>query len=359
MDKTESLTSNNIIRVALDDGSGNISCRFINSNGEIKESYKPSIISSDEIFTANCDNPDYVWITNGNTYSVTSSNELVNTCNKHYQTSDANRVLINDTMADAGLGGQKIQLGCTLPTNIYYNVQTNKVSKNIDAIAAKIESLKIPCENKYASKSTPIVTEIKVYPEAIPAIFHVAIKDGQLDPDIVTKENTLVIDLGRYTADLALLGPMPSFNIKGSDTQPLGVQSLIDEIRNVLTDNKDKIGINFNLLHRSDSFIEEKLKTKQIEIVFRENDKPVKKVVDISAYINQALDNIANRIKSYVLSLCKNDIDSIDNIILVGGGAYYFKDKISSWHPSIICDLEKKPELAIVRGLHTLMENNK
>lgn len=340
------------IAVALDDGSGNIAYSYVGSDGTLNEGHKPSIIEKGTKIGVNGVS-DSAWeCESGVTYTVrTASKDAMNTCYREYQTSEANRVLVHDTLADAGLSGLNCLIGCTIPTTQYYNKNDSAEPVNRELIELKKASISAAVRNVNGTKSSPIFDRVLVFPEAIPAYVYVALDEsGALKDEFENDLKTLVVDLGQYSNDLALIGQ--SFEVLDYATSENGVHRMIDHFHTLLQRNATRLGAGaVKALSASDLRIIIDLgyigSTSDIE-------SAVKARIDVSDLVKEAAQHLAALVYEDILKLTDSNLTTLTRIVFVGGGANWLREYVGDWFHTI--HIPERPEMAIVRGVRILLQ---
>ncbi|MBS6033950.1 MAG: ParM/StbA family protein [Pantoea sp.] len=348
------MTKNKAVLVAVDAGSGNVALTYAEEGtGRWITSVTPSLIleGHQQSFAAESQS---TWLTtdaNGKerAYTVMKKGyDLYDTCDPNYQVSPAHRVLIADALNRAGLGGRDVIIGETLPVNQFYSAMG---VINEARIREKVASLKTPVKN-YRDGSEPAnIIHVEVFPEAVPAIV-----SAQADnPELADAEQTLVVDLGRFTCDIALVDKdlMP---VKKASYEH-GVQKMIERVHALLPEFEANLGKSFGA---SD------LSVDSVDAIIRQGyigsrlESAKSKRIDISEVINQAASELAEKIWQDVRALHRNTRD-VDVVLVVGGGANYIAGKLpgltdhtADWHDVVV--VPNNPEMAIARGVYLALQ---
>ncbi|HAV1601523.1 TPA: ParM/StbA family protein [Enterobacter hormaechei subsp. xiangfangensis] len=344
------------ILVAVDGGSGNISVSF-ELNGELKTASIPARIRAGNAQSFDAEATS-TWRTTDEygedaLYSVVNrGSDLIDTCDPNYQISAAHRVLVVNALAQMGLGGKDIIIGETLPADQYYGAET----LNYPRIEAKRTSLMQKVTNFTGKLKAPRILGVKVYPEAVPAVFSASVlPNGEIDPRFERIKSKLVIDLGRFTCDICYLDE--DNNVVRKHTSENGVHTMLKEIHAALQEQGAALGISDPKsiqIDAIDRFIRD---GGRIASAWDESDS-----IDISSIIAHAATNLTHRIKADIRA-CWRDLTEVDVMIVVGGGANYIGGKLpylkkqdlrAVWErPVFIPDY---PEFAIVRGVYLSMQ---
>ncbi|MGL5304197.1 MAG: plasmid segregation protein ParM domain-containing protein, partial [Aeromonas sp.] len=194
--------------VAIDDGSGNTAMSFDDEQGKRHELITPSLVEKG-VSASFGEEPVLSWVVNGNEYTVNkATTSPLSTLDPDYQIGEVSRVLVNDTLVKAGIGGKPCIVGCSIPVNQYYlPADTDGDKRDKARIAAKKESI-LSKINSFQNISQPAdIIAVEVYPECLPAYVACAFGDyaGKKDGDYPDEHMTLIVDLGEFTADLAIL----------------------------------------------------------------------------------------------------------------------------------------------------------
>lgn len=340
------------ILVAVDAGSGNIAVRF-ELDGKIHNKVTPARARQGNAQSMNLE-AGTSWETEGEhgdttVFSVVSrGNELINTCDPSYQISPAHRVMVINTLAQMGLGGHDVVLADTLPINQFYS---DLGVINHDRIEAKRQSLMKPVKNYSGKLKAPRIIDVHVYPEAIPAyVSATVLPDMSANPEFDGAESVIVVDLGRFTCDIAELDS--EHQIVNRGTSEHGIHMMLSRVHALIQENAAKLGI----------AEPEEINLESIDSIIRQGyigsrlEAAKHKRIDIREIVKQAAIEHAALVRRDIREVHRNLAD-VDIIIMVGGGANwiggkldYLPDLTEEWGcPVYIPD---HPELAIVRGVH-------
>ncbi|HEY3591713.1 MAG TPA: ParM/StbA family protein [Buttiauxella sp.] len=340
-----------ITLVAVDGGSGNIAIRFKNGAGEEQESITPARIRRGVTKKNNRDSVTAWETVNGETYSTegaVNNQDVIDTCDPNYQTSDANRVLVINALAQSGLAGKDIVIGDTLPAAQFYS-DTDAINRPL--IAAKKESLRQQLKNVSGDIKAPVIRDVIIFPEAVAAYAACTTDErGKTRPEFVGVEKTLVVDLGRFTCDIAVV--TPDKTIISRRTSENGVQKMIQRLHMLLQKNEAALGLTeakeINLTALDDYINLGYIGSKAAA---REKDR-----IDIKPLVHQAAESLALDVFNDIRSTHRNLID-IDVVLFVGGGANWLGGKLSylpnfaeNWHSYVY--IPDEPQMANVRGVY-------
>lgn len=341
--------------VAIDDGSGNIAYSYIDQNGQVSEGYKPSIIEKGIHFGVSGVSSSAWKCENGETYTVRkASSNPENTCYREYQISSHNRVLVNDTLASAGLGGVNMIIGCTIPTEQYYNKGDAISPINTALIESKKASLLSPVVSHSGVYSAPIFDDILVFPEAIPAYVSVAIgDDGCIKEEYANDTKTLVVDLGQFSDDIALVGE--GFEVIDYSTGDNGVHKMIKHFHTLINRNADGLGLSATqALSQTD--LRDIISLGYIGSTSNQ-ESAVAARIDVSALVDEAAQYLADLVYGDIMRLTDSNLSTITRIVFVGGGANWLGEHAKKWFHTV--DVPAEPEMAIVRGVRILLQNQR
>lgn len=335
--------------LAIDDGSGNMEYRFEDKDGQAFEGKSPSCIVPKVLPSMTGGVSDQTWRTEGSSYTVVSASpEAENTCSKDYQLSKANRVLVHNTIATLSIGTHPVYLGVTLPTQQFYNRGADDLI-NRARVEAKKQNLMVPSENLNGVYDMPNIKGVSVYPEAIPAYVYCS----QVGEDYPEEHTTLVIDLGRYTCDMAIV--TTGYDIPDFITTENGVHKLVEKFKVLLQQNAERLG-----LHDISGFSSTNI-DQIIDLGFigstLETEKAKASRKDVSDLVQQAKEYLNELILADALALVGHDFSMLTRIVFVGGGANWLSDISQEWYHTV--DVPAEPEMAIVRGTHMMMEGSK
>lgn len=347
-----------IALVALDDGSGNIACAFKDADNQLFESYHPARIEAGSAAGIGASNmSDSVWETEeGHRFTVRlNPTRPITTLDPEYQLSEANRVLAVHTMSKAGLGGVNCAVGCTLPVDQFYNQGDELNPFDEERQRAKGRNLMKTVKNVYGAFVSPNILTVSVFPEALPAYYYCAssLRDGG-KKDYPTDHKTLVVDLGEFTADLALIST--GDEILKYATHEHGVHMMVKHFHTLLVRDATKLG-----LPDAKSMTTADLKT----IISRgyigsnlNTPAAVASRVDVTSQIKEAADYLNELLLDDIRELTRGQQSSLTRIVFVGGGANWLGEQAkATWGVEV--DIPEQPELAIVRGVHLMMQDNK
>lgn len=340
--------------VAVDDGSGNIACRFVDQDNELFEFSQPSVIGRGAAQSISHGGMSRsIWDTdNGNRYTVSLTiQNAINTCDPDYQLSEANRVLVADSLAKAGLGGADIAIGCTLPTEQFYNRNNSHMPINDDRIKAKASNIAKAVSNSFGAYEAPRILAVRVYPEALPAYVYCALNADMTQKDGYPQSHrTLVVDLGEFTNDIALI--TDGFDVPAFLTRENGVRTMIERFRSMLAGEVGRLGAidvnSWSITELKSVFARGYIGSNE------ETERAITARIDVSALATAAADWLSEQLLADMRVVVR-DMANLNRIVFVGGGANWLRQQSEHWHHTV--EIPNEPQLAIVRGVHILMLN--
>lgn len=345
--------------VAVDDGSGNIAVAYVNEAGEYIEHSQPSLIERG-VGAAFGQKGVHAWSADGERYTIKAyTTKPISTLDPDYQVSAASRVLVNDAFARAGLGGQLCAIGATLPVDQYYMpADTGDDPHNWERIKAKEDSLKKAVVSLNGTSTPPTILHVSVYPEAIPAYIYCAYaerpgEDREAIGDYPERHKTLVVDLGEFTADFAILAT--GNEVVAYATHEHGVHRMVEHFRTLLIRDSAKLGLfDVTAMPAGDLKL-------AIERGFIGSDLNTKAAIaariDVSSQIKEAADELNRLLLEDIRTLTRGQLKSMTRVVFVGGGANLLREHAQHWHQAV--DIPLEPESAIVRGVYLLLSQER
>lgn len=341
--------------VGMDCGSGNVAT-VMEKNGTIQVRLTPSFVAHLAGAPKETESRT-TWLTKGadgadETYVVQSKDvNSIDTRTPDYQLSAACRVLVVNALSDLGLSGKKVIIADTLPANQYYddNNSVNRVK-----IEQKRKSLLAQVKNANADISAPEIVEVEIMPEAVTA-YNAALytADGELEPLLQGVRDVAIVDIGRYTTDIAHID-CESFSLYSRDTTDRGVHTMLGMVRQLMIDDAEKIGIPAEktramTLDNIDTIVRNGYYGSPVEALKH-------KRINLDKIIEQAASTYAQEVR-YKLGVVVPQLANVDALIIVGGGAYYIggllrklPSFVTDWHDNVV--IPHQPETAIARGAY-------
>jgi len=342
--QTESLgDSNNVVAIAtkdtvrfagVDDGHSGI--KIVTDDGT--KIFVPSrIVSGADVINISMDTTGDNWYEteDGAVFVVSPNLPFVDTRFADYALSPINRVLVHHALAQAGLGGQKVNIMTGLPVGDYYIAN----QPNRDLIDRKVKSLlNHRVRNKNDSVLLAEIVKHNVASEAIAAFFDLIIDDeGNTREDIaemIAQGSIGIIDIGGKTTDCAVV-------VNGGKT--------IEAARSG-TDNIGGLSLNKAVEPRlKDAFSASILSPKQVDEAVRSNTLRVfGKNEDCSAIINAEKEVLARQIIDAATRKMGDGAD-LERVFFVGGGSLLLRAELNSLFPHAV--FVEDPQFANARGM--------
>lgn len=267
-----------------------------------------------------------------------TSIDLIDTRSINYPLSAVNRVLVNDALLRAKLGGKEVRLVTGLPVSDFYK-ESGPNSELIEQKRANILSGKVSSISKTAKM--PTIEEHLIACEGIAAVYNMAInEDGTDDPDffrLLEQAPVGVIDIGGKTIDLAVV--------------------YLDRDRHQVDRSRTK-SIDYGMLRLQNTITAEVSREHRMteispRAMFRilSEGKMMRagELLDVSASmqtaIAQELPNLFERIQAVW-----GKAEDLSKVIVVGGGAHLLAKPIKEglYHHA---EMSKDPEYANANGM--------
>lgn len=255
----------------------------------------------------------------------------IDTRSTNYPISDFNLALVHHALRKAGYGGKKVNIATGLPVNQYFIADSEK---NELLIKQKQYNLTRPIS--FGTEKMAEIISNFVVSEAIAAYFDSIMDfEGQptTDPETLKESVIGVIDIGGKTTDCAVILPgADSIDAKRTGATDLGVLNLYDAINTQLKKKED--------VTLPPSKLEKAISKGEVAISGRKMN------------IKNIIDEEASRLCEQILNAIYGHIDrakDLDQILLIGGGAYVFEKYIRDQYPHI--HVPADPEFANARGM--------
>lgn len=270
------------------------------------------------------DGPHPCYETSGVQFTVGEMSDAESARFNDYPFSPMNRVIVHHALRLAGLGGRKVSIATGLPLSTYYK----GADKNQEIIDRKIAALLTPVRALDDQPVAEIVAH-KVFPEGLAAWVDYAVgEDGQMRAP--KDESVGVIDIGGRTTDCAVVLPGRRIDHARCGSADIGALNVVEELRVALLKS---MGVEFPGVA-----LEQALRTRTI----KKYGKVVVIAAEVDAAIAQATDSVMREVNRRL-----GDAVDLDRILLVGGGAYLFKD-VAKRYPNVT--IPEQPEFANARG---------
>jgi plasmid segregation protein ParM len=251
--------------------------------------------------------------------------------NPNYQTSPQIVALAQAAMVEAGLSGKEVNLATGVPVERYYDSNGGPdkalIKKKSDLFTtAKILNAPGP-EGPLTSVDKELLVSVRsnrVFPEAIGAYFDMLITtNGQRNDNFHPEGDTLIIDMGSNTCDVALIAKDSRIISRYNKSwRNQGFYKVFDLLRPALSSFLARMGLDIDLTQVPISRLEQCLLTGNLRLSSGEHD--VQEVVDtvVRKHVNELV--------AYIKTHLHDKIHSLDKVVLVGAGAEtmkpYFKE---------------------------------
>ncbi len=319
--------------IAIDDGSSQIKLMV---DGEV------TIVKSTVVNEARGDSENFsdsAYYVGGHLFTVLDRAEQPLPTNfDQFQYSDLNRVLVNEALRLAGLGGREIVVGVTLPIDQFFKKGRGSIP-NKEIIEQKKESLLKPVDNLGGCGLAKIV-EVHVFPEAIPAAVDVMtnINNGSLKMKDQYKEGfdqICCIDVGGYTVDISVFDPYTSI-ISKKDSFNGGVIEVVEDLQGALASlSMTNTNVRQYIAHQA-----------LLARKFRGQD--------IGHIIDEIAASLRSRVKSYLQKLADESMTEL--FILVGGGAPLVEQAVIDYAGVEKTVVPQNSDLSILRGINKMLQ---
>ena len=269
--------------------------------------------------------------------------------NQDHQYSNGLVAINQMALQSAGFGGKSVIMATGLPIRPYYSGQ-NGANKEL---IAKKERAFVEAEifNQLDSHGDPseinkdelvTILENNVLPEAIGAYIDVTVTDKG-KPTALADEisrDVLIVDIGSFTTDIAMVGKGGQIRKEFIETyENMGFFNIYDKLA------EEVVRKHSDLSPPRKEALEEAIKNPKKELRLAG-----KKVLDISGccetVLKREISSIINKIKIKL----KDEIDSLDAIIITGGGAELLKSYFEKEGLADNVVIPKDPQYANSRG---------
>jgi plasmid segregation protein ParM len=245
-------------------------------------------------------------------------------------------------LREAGFGGKDVTLATGIPVQMYFSGEDG--NKNDILLNRKKKAfVEADIKNKLDDKGNPTLidtdTLVKVrsntvIPEAVGAYMDLTINaDGS--EGATYEGDVLIIDMGSYTTDIAVIGPGGLIRKEYVNTlEDCGFLNLYDKFRRVAQEH----GIKYGKI--PSGRIETALKTGKLKVLNGE--------IDVSEVVEKVVEASITPIVERIKVLLADDIQFLEAIIGVGGGAELVKEYFGELGDAII--IPDEPQFANSRG---------
>lgn len=276
-------------------------------------------------------------------YTVSDSlgGNVIDTRSLNYPTSAVNRVLVNDVLLNMGLGGCDVVLTTGLPLSDFYLPDASPNRDLIERKRANLLSATGPIKQHMIDGLMPNIVEHNVMPEGVGAVYDMAVNENGTDNeeffDLLEAGPVGVIDIGGKTIDLAVA----TMGRNGIIVDMSRSVSINFGMLKVMESINDQLKIDLQLSNPlAPRAMLRLLKTKQMMFSG--------KFIDVSKSFDTAVDKCWTEMCDLLRSRWGHAQD-LSRIVVAGGGAYTFSEKVKSLYPQSVTS--DKPEFANARGM--------
>lgn len=209
----------------------------------------------------------------------------------------------------------------------------NLVSSKASLLRKKLQGEHIVAEGRKV-----YVHKVRVAPQPLGGFIHYAVDYG--DAATMQEQTNLIIDPGNFTLDWLITNGFKA-NVKQSGSFPAGMSAIVKATAEALS--KD-LGINYENYAK----IDKALRTGKFNLNGRS--------VDLKKYAQHALPIVEEGVHAIINNV--GDLQDIDNIALVGGGASYYAEAIIQKYPHLNLLSSKDPVFANVKGFYHMGEQS-
>lgn len=257
-------------------------------------------------------------------------------------------VAINQlALESAGFGGKSVTLATGLPIGTYYGGRNGINQDIIDKKKTAFTNSEVYNEFNSSGDPTEIdssrlvtIKENNILPEAIGAYIDVTVSEKG-KPTEYAKEFTrdvLVIDVGSYTTDIALVGQGQIRKDFIETYKDQGFFNIYDKLRAQISKRHD-------IPAPKNEALEEALKSEPMQLRLAG-----KKTLDISSCCRTVLDKEISSIVSKIKIKLKEELNYLDAIIVTGAGAGIVKGHFEKEGLADIVVIPKNPQFANSNG---------
>ncbi len=295
------------IKIAVDDGYGNMKVAFRNDKGDLVKVVVPSHITTRSVYELDKTKPSVraMRTESGITYFVGARHETEDTRFSDFATHDINRLLVRYALSMAGLPDDaKYDLAVGLPVHQYYAGG----AVNQEVIKRKMEHHNKPVflvgeHNVDLPLSGP--SSVRCYPQSSMVPMNYG-EDG-LD---LENSTLVVVDIGYRTTDITYLEDGDLVSSKSGGKPDIGMAYAIDEFGKSITQR-----FGYQMPEAIINRIFERSK------VMHNGEQ-----YDVSEQRNAALDRMADVIIRSTEQIIGGSSAHVDRIVLIGGGASFLLD---------------------------------
>ncbi|AMO56362.1 hypothetical protein GZ77_06085 [Endozoicomonas montiporae] len=317
--------------VVIDEGSAQAKATYRAENGAIVTHVVPSRVAEQAKVDINGYSGSAYFTEEGGEYTVNGDfDDIIRTNIPSYQTSEANRALVHETLRQSGFAGRPVRVAVTLPMNQFFSkVQGAPINQKL--IANKKRNVLGGIKSAAGHQLAEII-DCKVYPEGIPALFDtIRNDDGSLKPGFEEGMKILVVDIGGTTTDVSVV--TPDGTIESYDSFSTGVLTVVERFSELAAPE-------FGLKRIPRALAEEAVKTGRL------------KNMNVSELIQRASRNVMQTILRELEAMVSTP-SLLDKILMVGGGAALMgRDLAEAMGVEVL--IPEQPDMAISRGIYKL-----
>ena len=317
--------------VVIDEGSAQAKATYRAENGAIVTHVVPSRIAEQAKVDINGYSESAYFTEEGGEYTVNGDfDDIIRTNIPSYQTSEANRALVHETLRQSGFGGRPVRVAVTLPMNQFFSkVQGAPINQKL--IASKKRNVLGGIKSAAGHQLAEII-DCKVYPEGIPALFDtIRNDDGSLKQGFEEGMKILVVDIGGTTTDVSVV--TPNGTIESYDSFSTGVLTVVERFAELAAPE-------FGLKRIPRALAEEAVKSGRL------------KNMNVSELIQRASRNVMQTILRELEAMVSTP-SLLDKILIVGGGAVLMGRELAE-AMGVDVVIPEQPDMAISRGIYKL-----
>lgn len=317
--------------VVIDEGSAQAKATYRAENGAIVTHVVPSRVAEAAKVDINGYSESAYFTEEGGEYTVNGDfDDIIRTNIPSYQTSEANRALVHETLRQSGFGGRPVRVAVTLPMNQFFSkVQGAPINQKL--IASKKRNVLGGIKSAAGHQLAEII-DCKVYPEGIPALFDtIRNDDGSLKPGFEEGMKILVVDIGGTTTDVSVV--TPNGTIESYDSFSTGVLTVVERFAELAAPE-------FGLKRIPRALAEEAVKSGRL------------KSMNVSELIHRASRNVMQIILRELEAMVSTP-SLLDKILIVGGGAALMGRELAK-AMGVEVLIPEQPDMAISRGIYKL-----
>lgn len=314
------------ITVVVDEGSAQSKITFEKNNQIITKIF-PTRMCDRSLFNLSSYSPSSYLTAEGFEFTVNPDiDDPIVTNIESFQTGAANRAIVHESLRQCGFGGQDVDIVTTLPVGLFFSKSSSPINQAL--IEKKKNNLLSGIENR-AGELLANITSVKVYPEAIPALYELSHDDnGELIHGFTDTMKVMIVDIGGTTTDVSVITPNGDFD--HSQSIPFGVFNIAEELKvNMLQ--------HFNERHIPPHIVDKVLRDKTML------GQDVSQLIQLSS--QKTLDRISTEIEKYSITP-----SMLDKVLIVGGGANLIGNALAN-KLNVSALIPEQPDVCISRGI--------